>query len=264
MSGFDKDWLALREPADHAARNAGLVSELARHLDPMTDRRLLDVGCGTGSTWRSLSGSLPGDVDWLLLDFDPVLLGEAERRIGAGGRVRFCQQDLNDVDGLPLDGVAVLTASALFDLCSEAFCAALVMRLAESACGLYAALNYDGKIKWSISHPLDEQVVAAFNKHQRNDKGFGAALGPEAAASLGHHLRSAGFKVQVADSPWRMDHKFAALQVAFLNGFRRPLEEIGDLSEAEIAAWLSYRISAVDRPYSLCEVGHADLLALPA
>ena len=264
MSGFDANWLALREPADRAARNDALVAELAARLDQRAGpAALLDIGCGTGSTWRSLSPVLPGDAAWLLLDNDPLLLAEAHRQIGAAGRVRFRRHDLNDLTGLPLDGIAVVTASALFDLCSEAFSARFVARIAGQACGLYAALNYDGAMRWSVGHPLDAAVVADFNRHQRTDKGFGPALGPDATGRLAHHLERRGYRVSLGASPWRMGRQEAALQRAFLDGFRQPLHEIGSLSGTEIEAWLAFRLAAIEAPDSLCEVGHTDLLAVP-
>ncbi|MBW8322401.1 MAG: class I SAM-dependent methyltransferase [Rhizobium sp.] len=263
MSGFDKDWLALREPADRAARHDGLLDNLARHLAGRENARVLDIGCGTGSTWRSLGDRLPAKVGWTLLDHDADLLEEAELRIGQNSQVGFRQHDLNDIDGLPLEGVDVVTASALFDLCSERFCEAVADRLASARIGLYAALNYDGIMDWSLPHPLDKQMVDLFNRHQRTDKGFGPALGPDATACLARQFAACGFNVRIGDSPWRMDAASTALQVELLNGLRRPLLEISELSDETVAGWLEYRLSAISQPGSSCRVGHTDILALP-
>ncbi len=63
------DWLAVREPADHAARDAGLVAPLARALPPHV--RAVDLGCGTGSNLRALGPHLGPAQDWVLVDHDP-------------------------------------------------------------------------------------------------------------------------------------------------------------------------------------------------
>lgn len=263
MSGFSATWLDLREPADRAARDTALVTQLAAHLDVKGGvARLLDIGCGSGATWRSLAPHLPPQAHWTLLDHDAALLAEAERRIGKAAT--FAKQDLAEIEALPLDGVDVVTASALFDLCSRSFCERLLHRLAANRCGLYAALTYDGRIGWSRTHPSDAQAVADFNRHQTGDKGFGPALGPDAAAVLAQLAQENGFAVQVAASPWRMGPEEAALQKAFIEGFRQPLVETGTLSAEEIAEWLSFRQAQIPLPGSLCVVGHADLLALPA
>ena len=47
MSDFEADWLALREPYDHAARCADLADAFARALGP--DPHVIDLACGTGS-----------------------------------------------------------------------------------------------------------------------------------------------------------------------------------------------------------------------
>lgn len=263
MSGFDKDWLALREPADRAARHTGLPDDLARHLGALERAHILDIGCGTGSTWRSLNDRLPGQITWTLLDHDPALLDEAQRRIGEESGIAFRQHDLNDIATLPLEDASVVTASALFDLSSERFCTALVERLASARIGLYAALNYDGVMHWSLPHPLDGQMVDLFNRHQRTDKGFGTALGPDATACLARLLTAHGFSVRIEDSPWRMDSRTAALQAEFLHGLRRPLLEMSALSKATVDGWLEFRLSAIGQPGSSCLVGHTDLLALP-
>jgi len=121
MSGFDKEWLRLREPADRAARSSSLVETVKAYLESHSPRVVMDIGCGTGSTFRTLSPLL-ADVEWKLLDYEAVLLDEAERQIGPRDDVSFHCADLNTLDESLLDNVAVVTASALFDLCSEDFC----------------------------------------------------------------------------------------------------------------------------------------------
>lgn len=263
MSSFDKTWLELREPADRAARDMTLVTELAASLDHDGSAvTILDIGCGTGSTWRALAQIMPERAAWRLLDYDPLLLDEAERRIGTDDAIVFRQHDLNNLAELPIAGVSVITASALFDLCSEAFCDRFVSRMAEHSCSLYAALNYNGIIQWSSQHPLDDAAVADFNAHQRTDKGFGSALGPDATQRLARNLNKFNYRVRIADSPWRMGHEQALLQAGFLEGFRQPLSEIGTLSASEIDSWIGFRISAIPATGGLCEVGHTDLLAI--
>ena len=85
MSGFDKDWLALREPVDLRARDASMVERFSRHLEEVLAPVIVDIGCGTGSTWRSLSDRVPRTAQWQLLDYDPLLLAEAERRADGAG-----------------------------------------------------------------------------------------------------------------------------------------------------------------------------------
>lgn len=264
MTGFDKDWLSLREPADRAARHVGLMDALAQYLEGVQDPMVLDIGCGTGSAWRGLNERLRNGTRWLMIDNDPLLLEEARRRIGARQEIAYRRHDLNDIDGLPLEGASIVTASALFDLCSERFCEALADRLAAAGCGLYAALNYDGVMRWSPTHPRDEEMVVLFNRHQRTDKGFGPALGPDATACLSRHLAERGFRIMIGESPWRMDEGTADLQTELLLGLRAPLLEISGLPEAAIDAWLQYRLASIHGADGSGLIGHADLLALPA
>ena len=261
MSGFAAEWLALREPADRAARDMGLARRLAHHLSGRDRPFILDLGCGTGSTLRSLAPLLPPTTAWELADHDPSLLEEAKRLAPVRANISFSLTNINEINKINIFPGCVASASALFDLCSAEFCQALFARLAEGGCGLYAALNYDGAMAWSRPHPLDGQAVAGFNRHQRGDKGFGPALGPEAADRLAQVAEGFGYAVHVADSPWRLGADDEALQVALLEGFRQPLTETGGLSEAQREDWLSFRLAHAGE--SLCRVGHRDLLALP-
>lgn len=262
MSGFDKEWLRLREPADRAARSSSLVETVKTYIESHSQHVVMDIGCGTGSTFRTLSPLL-ADVDWKLLDYEAVLLDEAKRQIGSRDDVSFHCADLNTLDERLLADVAVVTASALFDLCSEDFCRRFVERLARKKIGLYAALNYDGVMEWSIKHPLDKAVVADFNAHQRTDKGFGPALGPDASDYLSGLCEDAGFSIETASSPWELGPESEALQIEFLAGLSTPIQEIGNIDPTEFKQWLDFRLSRVGVDGSRCIVGHTDFLALP-
>ncbi|MCO5732485.1 bifunctional 2-polyprenyl-6-hydroxyphenol methylase/3-demethylubiquinol 3-O-methyltransferase UbiG [Rhizobium sp. SSA_523] len=263
MSGFESGWLSLREPADARARNDGLLAELGRYLhDGETPARLMDIGCGTGSTFRSLAGRLPDNARWTLVDYDSMLLAEAERRIGHEN-VDYLQLDLSSLDALPLQDCTVLTASAFFDLCSAAFCEGLASKLSAAGTGLYAALNYDGRIAWTNRHVLDLQIVRIFNRHQTTDKGLGQALGPMATPHLKTVLENEGFRVSTADSPWRLGPAETALHRAFVEGMVAPVLEMAELDHASVMSWRDARLADIDEGGS-CLVGHLDLLALPA
>src|SRR5215471_8587345 len=78
---FTADWLALREPADAAARSrrlTELVADRLRHRDKI---HLLDLAAGTGANMRYLANRLPPGQAWLLADNDELLLEQAPRAI---------------------------------------------------------------------------------------------------------------------------------------------------------------------------------------
>jgi trans-aconitate methyltransferase len=75
--GFSAEWLALREPADHAARDAGLLMAAARAAGDSAV--IVDLGCGTGSTRRAFGELLP-HADWRMVDGDADLLVRAGER----------------------------------------------------------------------------------------------------------------------------------------------------------------------------------------
>ena len=68
-------WLALREPADAAARAPELVELLVPHLPAR--QSIHDLGCGTGAMGRWLAPLLPGPQHWVVHDRDADLLDVA-------------------------------------------------------------------------------------------------------------------------------------------------------------------------------------------
>jgi len=263
MSGFSISWLDLREPADKCGRDKDLAQKaLAMLRDEQAaqaSRLAVDLGAGTGSTLRALADLGGDDIIWRLVELDGELLDEALRRHGHDFVIEDHQSDLSIVEELPLSGARLVTASALFDLASQDFLDSLCERITTQGTGLYAALNYDGTTLWQPSHPLDEAVLDAFNRDQRRDKGFGPALGPEATAALQLALETQGYRVEIANSPWRLDGSDAELVIALANGIA---DAVADGFDAEaIAQWRGFRLDHAHR--GTCIVGHTDLLAIP-
>jgi hypothetical protein len=252
--GFSPDWLALREPADHAARDMRLRAAAAQAAGATPV--IVDLGCGTGSTIRAFGGDLPGHTVWRLVDNDAELLTHAAG--AAQGRVTTHQIDLRDLASLPLDGASLVTASALLDLCSRAWVEGLAARLAARNLPFYAALNYDGVMHWSHSAEGDSAVTQAFNRHQRGDKGFGPALGPDAATTIAAIFKDCGYRVLEAESPWRLDHGQAALHRELVQGIALAASEVG---ETLASRWGDIRAAAATQ--TTCHIGHRDILALP-
>jgi SAM-dependent methyltransferase len=263
VSGFSPEWLRLREPADHRARDRGLARRLAAHLEARESIRLVDLGCGTGSNFRALSPALPPRQHWRLVDHDPALLNAAREEIAKwpdGSRdISFEAADLShDLEQALAPDCDVVTAAALFDLVSEAWLARLVAVLAKRPHAFYTVLIYDGVMEWDPVHPADEPVRAAFNVHQHADKGFGQAAGPDAGAFLVRALERAGFDVRTAPSPWVLTREDLPLILSAAEGIADAARQTGLVAEADITDWLQSRVALTG-----CTIGHLDILALP-
>ncbi len=267
MSGFSISWLDLREPADFAARDKALVKIaldwLGQKEDAISpDRILVDLGAGTGSTLRALSKLGASHFVWRLVDMDGDLLDEALRRHGKQLLIEDYQADLTIVNELPLTGANIVTASALFDLASREFCDALIARLDSRKTAFYAALNYDGCIQWTPSHPLDDKVLAAFNQDQLRDKGFGPALGPQATDYLANRLQGVGYETRIAASPWQLNGEHCDLLNELITGISDAVADGYGITSDALNDWKTYRLEHATT--GSCTLGHWDLLALPS
>jgi SAM-dependent methyltransferase len=263
VSGFSPEWLRLREPADHRARDRGLVAQLGAYLNGRETISLVDLGCGTGSNLRALSPALPARQRWRLVDHDPALLDAAREEIavwaGTSPDISFEAADLSrDLEQVLAAECDVVTAAALFDLVSRDWLRRLVAALARERRAFYTVLIYDGAMDWRPAHPADAAIRAAFNAHQRGDKGFGPAAGPEAGAFLVGALKRAGFEVSTAPSPWVLTRECLPLISAVAEGVAEAAGRTGLVPQADIADWLASRAALGG-----CTIGHVDILARP-
>lgn len=276
MSGFSPEWLALREPADVRARDPGLLAALAAHLSGRAEIEIVDLGCGTGSNIRTTAPALGSVQRWTLVDHDPKLLAAARselldwadevaddgevislRKDGRAIAVEFRRADLmQELEAVITDGPDLVTASALFDLCSADYINRLAQAVAGEKAAFYTVLTYDGEQSWTPNHRADQEMAAAFNAHQQIDKGFGSAAGPSAPEVLALAFRQSGYSVLEAQSPWVLDVSEQTLIDMLADGFAGAVVEIGRVAPDTVADWLMVRRNG-------CVVGHTDTLALP-
>ncbi|WP_330082977.1 SAM-dependent methyltransferase [Methylocystis iwaonis] len=267
MSGFSKEWLSLREVADHRARDPGLREVVVAHLAGREHVRIVDLASGSGSNLRGLSPFIAARQSWRLVDNDPFLLAVVQETLAqfrqheAEIDVALQLLDLAAAPHAALEGeIDLVTASAFFDLVSEDWIERFCTELARRRLPLYAVLTYSGEEIWKPEHPTDAAAHAAFHAHQARDKGFGPAAGPRAAALLEEQLKSFGYRVSTAYSPWRLEDNDADLIAALADGAARAIEETGCVAAEIVEDWRRARRQAIS-----CEIGHIDLFArMPA
>src|SRR5581483_1374987 len=102
-------------------------------------------------------------------------------------------------------GSQLVTASALLDLVSDRWLSELAASCRTAGAAALFALTYDGRSTCDPGEPEDEDIRALMNRHQRNnDKGFGRAAGPDAAAAAVRAFESSGYRVRTESSDWAL------------------------------------------------------------
>jgi hypothetical protein len=301
MSAFSAEWLALREPADHAARSAAITQQAFDALPRDTPIRILDLAAGTGSNFRYLTGaggptrrSAPtfagADPSPMNVAADlrvPPSQGFGEARQSAkrdGGRPTWLLVDHDPVllaciaaepgvetrcvDLSTLDdpglfaGRSLVTASALLDLVSEPWLQSLAARCAEAGSVVLFALSYDGRIVCSPEDPDDASIVARVNEHQLSDKGFGPAAGPDATNAAARCFEAVNYRVQRASSDWVLQPDSGELQRRLIDGWAQAAAGIAPERVRAIDAWRDRRLAHVAAGWSTITVGHEDFVGV--
>lgn len=263
MSGFSAEWLALREPHDLRARSKAVLDAVLGALDP-TSVRIVDIACGTGSTFRALSPHMEARQNWRLVDNDLSLLARTPPSSPPRIVITTVPTDLKrDLEGA-LDGpLDLVTMSALLDLVSENWLTRFTIEAAARRLPVYAALSYDGRIELAPTDIADSNVLAAVNRHQLRDKGFGPALGPAAAQAALERFKRVGYAITHGASDWTFGPHDREIQLATLAGWALAARETDELPVADVLDWLGRRRDHVAAGRSSIRVGHFDLFARP-
>jgi ubiquinone/menaquinone biosynthesis C-methylase UbiE len=206
--------------------------------------RVLDIGCGTGSLMLPILETFPS-AEVCGIDFDPLLLALAERRLAKfGDRVRLIDADLrkqNWLSFLPTPFDAVVSATALHWFSSQQLCRlykqfALILR----PCGIFLNADHAGSPCERVQKDWETQSRRLARKYEKSStddwdgfwRAYGQALkvdiqkfrkklighwvGSEQGMPLQWHfekLRASGF--EAIDCFWRLDYD------AIYGGIRR-------------------------------------------
>ena len=192
---------------------------------------------GTGSNIRYLAAHLSGEQAWLPVDRDAALLEELPARMSAWAAARAydvsaeagglairgdglrChvaetrRLDLGTLtDATIFSGRHLVTASALLDLVSESWLSALAEQCRASGAAALFALTYNGQSSCVPVEPEDEMIRELMNRHQKTDKGFGAAAGPDATDDAARCFSAVGYRVRRESSDWVLPPETRDLQ----------------------------------------------------
>jgi len=264
-----REWLALREPADAAARSTELV-EMVAQSDPGVGRTIVyDLACGTGSMSRWLAPRLPGRQHWVLYDWDTNLLRHAAAAMphaaADGAEITFetRSRDITRLDPGDLTGASLITASALLDMLTADEVGRVVSACVGAACPALLTLSVVGRVELAPAEPLDHQVAVAFNDHQCRTVGGRHLLGPDAVGFTADEFTRLGAEVMVRPSPWRLGPGEARLAAEWFAGWLgAACEQQPELSGAT-TTYGNRRWAEATAGRLGVMVGHDDLLVRP-
>jgi hypothetical protein len=249
------DWLALREPADAAARATDLVGRLAVRAPVV----IHDLGSGTGSMARWLAPRLPGPQHWILYDRDADLLDRAVAGLPAGVTVQTRQCDITRLTAADLAGASLVTASALLDMLTADEVDRIVAACAYRPTLL--TLSVTGTAQLTPADPLDARIAAAFNAHQRRTVGGRTLLGPDAADAAAGAFRRRGVTVESRSTPWRLGADQAELAAQWFTGWLDAAREQQPDLVGPVRTYEASRLAQAAAGRLGVVVGHRDLLA---
>ncbi|MGE0704466.1 MAG: class I SAM-dependent methyltransferase [Vicinamibacterales bacterium] len=279
------NWLALREPADTAARSSALAESTARALATHHPLCVLELGTGTGANIRYLAPRLGGRQRWLAVDRDEDVLGRLPLRLSEWARergyelerdahsvtfrsrdfaadVETMRADLDRVDPGLLEGRHLVTASALLDLVSEEWLRSLASQCAAVKAAVLFALTYTGRSSCEPHEPEDDWIRDLLNRHQNRDKGLGGpAAGPAGADAAVQAFAAAGYETKIVSTPWQLGPEMSELQRQLVGGWAQAALEMEPGKSAAIASWESRRLAHIQAERSHIVVEHADVAA---
>ncbi|MBN0048656.1 trans-aconitate methyltransferase [Streptomyces actuosus] len=266
---YAPEWLELRESADAAARAVELLDPLRNRPAGAPDGSgglvVHDLGCGTGSMGRWLAPRLDGAQHWVLHDRDPYLLhfaAVASPQAAADGSRVTVETRRGDVARLTqdaLDGAGLVTASALLDVLTREEVETLAAACAGAGCPALLTLSVAGRVGLAPADPLDAEITAAFNDHQRRS----GLLGPDAVTAACEAFAEHGAPVHVRPSAWRLGPGDAALTAQWLRGWVGAAVEQRPQLRERAGTYLVNRLEQLQAGELHVTVHHSDLLALP-
>jgi methyltransferase family protein len=260
-------WLALREAADADARAAELVEPVRGHLGTSRPVVIHDLGAGTGSMGRWLAPRLPGPQHWVLYDRDAELLERAAAGMvqaaadGTPVTVETRRRDITRLTAADLYGARLVTASALLDMLSAEEVERVAATCVAARCPALLTISVTGRVELTPPDPLDSEVAAAFNAHQRRTVGGHRLLGPDAVHATVAAFDRRGVRVRALASPWCLAADHRELMCQWLRGWVGAACEQRPELAGRLAGYARRRLADARAGRLRVTVHHTDLLA---
>jgi hypothetical protein len=226
---------------------------------PQSVVEIIDLGAGTGANQRWLAPRLPLRQRWIHLDHDPAI----SRSLWLPDDTMIIDESVEVLSQLlarPGIDQRLVTCSALLDVLTTnqiyEVCGGLIDNRTP---GLFS-LTVTGTLGVSPSGPHDQQLLDAFNDHQRR----AGRAGPDAVRVAVDTLLGGGFTVRTQETPW---HLTASNDLAFVEQLLRERLEAAVAQDHSLtttaATWFELRRTQLRDGILRIDLGHLDILALP-
>jgi hypothetical protein len=216
---------------------------------------------------RWLAPRLTGPQHWIMCDRDPDLLHYATAGMtrsaadGAAVTVETSERDITRLTAGDLDGAHLVTASALLDMLTADEVERVVTACTGAGCPALLTISVIGRVELTPAEPLDADVGAAFNAHQRRTVDGRRLLGPDAVEATVAAFRRRGVGVRVRSSPWRLGADRAELASEWFTGWAAAACEQRPELARPVAAYARRRLADAAAGRLGVVVHHTDLLA---
>ena len=282
---FSKSWINMRIYYDDLARSDALVKFLKRS-NKADSYHLIDMCCGSGSflIWTLKNELIFKECTLVDNDLDLLKSVKSNLRKNLKGKYSFKantnNSDLEIFRGSEVRSTVrikkgdcdeykigknqsyIISYSAAIDLMSKSSINNSLSKLGDGNV-LFYSLCFDGQVKWNPSHPYDKYILSMFNRHQRSNKGFGAALGYESIEFLTKKAAKLGYRVAIKDSPWAIENK-SERDMAFLKRYildiKKSLYHLDQVDMDILKKWYLDKMNSLTNKKVRVHVGHKDIL----
>lgn len=131
---------------------------ITKMLPDLSGKKVLDIGCGMGQHAKQYADM--GALSVLGVDISEKMLAFA-RENNSAENITFLQLAFEDLEEIN-DHFDVITSSLAFDY---------VQDFAELMQKIYALLTNDGKLVFSMSHPISTAYDGVFDRYTRTESG---------------------------------------------------------------------------------------------
>ena len=128
---------------------------------------------------------------------------------------------------------------------------------------LFFSLCFDGKVKWTPSHPYDKYVLSFFNNHQQSDKGFGMALGYKSINYIKKKANKLGLEIKIRNSPWIVKNESqddTVFMKRYLLDIKKSLFHMDGIDKKMLRQWYADKSKNIECNKVKLTVGHKDML----